>query len=83
MESFSLPLDVLDLQSQLDPLLRVLNTSSVIDSLKPSTTADGLAVLLLLFTSLGYLTRGRTWDKPDPHHYVSEVVSHAVDALDF
>ena len=83
MKSFTLPFDISDLSSQLNPLLHSLGIAPVIDNLKPSTTADALAALLFLLASLGYLTRGRIWDKPDPYHYVSEAVSYAIYAPDF
>ncbi|KAH7348232.1 cytochrome P450 reductase 2 [Pyrenochaeta sp. MPI-SDFR-AT-0127] len=70
MESFSLPLDLTDLQSRLNTLLQTLSTSSLLQNIKPSTTADGLAILLFLLTSLGYITRGRIWDKPDSHYHI-------------
>ncbi|CAG5183733.1 uncharacterized protein ALTATR162_LOCUS10727 [Alternaria atra] len=59
-----------DLRSQLNPLLQALNTAPIFSSLKPSTTADGLAAFLFLLASLGYLSRGRIWDKPDPNYHV-------------
>ncbi|KAG9196523.1 NADPH-ferrihemoprotein reductase [Alternaria panax] len=47
-----------------------MSSTPVFSSLKPSTTADGLAALIFLLTSLGCLTRGRIWDKPDPNYHV-------------
>jgi NADPH-ferrihemoprotein reductase len=76
MDSFSLPVDIPDLRSQLNPLLQALSTTPVFSSLKPSTTADGLAALLFLLTSLGYLARGRIWDKPDPNYHVRKPLLH-------
>ncbi|XPT02208.1 NADPH--hemoprotein reductase [Ascochyta lentis] len=70
MESLSFPVDLSDLQSKLNPLLQSIFASPAVQSAKPSSTADGVAVLLFLLSALGYLTRGRVWDKPDPHHGV-------------
>lgn len=70
MDSLSLPLDLADLQLRFDPLLQAITTGPFLQNIKPSTTADAVAVLLFLLTSLGYLTRGRLWDKADPHHFV-------------
>lgn len=70
MESFSFPIDISELQSTLHPLLRTIHTSSLYQTLKPSSTADGVAVLLFLLSAFGYLTRGRVWDKPDPYYKV-------------
>jgi NADPH-ferrihemoprotein reductase len=76
MDSFSLPVDMSDLRSQLNPLLQALNTAPIFSSLKPSTTADGLAAFLFLLASLGYLSRGRIWDKPDPNYHVRRQLLH-------
>ena len=70
MESFRFPLDVSELQSTLNPVLRVFQSSPVLDTLKPSSTADGFAAFLFLLSALGYITRGRLWDKPDPNYSV-------------
>ncbi|KAI4918178.1 hypothetical protein J4E90_002559 [Alternaria incomplexa] len=70
MNSLSLPFDMSELRSHLNPLLQALSTTPVFSSLKPSTAADGLAAFLFLLTSLGYITRGRIWDKPDPNYHV-------------
>lgn len=73
MEPFNIPLGLSDLQSTLSPLLQALETlqtSSVLQNFKPSSTADGVAALLFLLSSLGYLTRGRVWDKPDPNFHI-------------
>ncbi|KAF2658340.1 cytochrome P450 reductase 2 [Lophiostoma macrostomum CBS 122681] len=40
----------------------------ILDNLKPSSPADGVAVFLFLLSALGYLTRGRIWDRPDPYY---------------
>ncbi|KZM23130.1 NADPH--hemoprotein reductase [Ascochyta rabiei] len=68
MESLSFPVDLSDLQTKLNPLLQSLLASPAVQSAKPSSTADGVAILLFLLSALGYLTHGRVWDKPDPHH---------------
>ncbi|KAL6706844.1 hypothetical protein ACN47E_004987 [Coniothyrium glycines] len=70
MESLNLPLDLSELQSQLHPLLKTISTTPFLQNVKPSSTADGVAVLLFLLASFGYITRGRLWDKADPNHYV-------------
>ncbi|KAJ4342800.1 hypothetical protein N0V95_006857 [Ascochyta clinopodiicola] len=70
MESLSFPVDLSDLQTKLNPLLQAILASPAVQNAKPSSTADGVAVLLFLLSALGYLTRGRVWDKPDPHHGV-------------
>ncbi|OAL06854.1 cytochrome P450 reductase 2 [Phaeosphaeriaceae sp. SRC1lsM3a] len=41
-----------------------------LNNFKPTSTADGVAVLLFILTCLGYITRGRLWDGPDPHYHV-------------
>ena len=74
MDSLSLPFDMSELRSQLNPLLQALSTTPVFSSLKPSTAADGLAAFLFLLTSLGFITRGRIWDKPDPNYHVSRLL---------
>ena len=68
MESLNLPVDFSDLQIKLNPLLQSILASPVVQSAKPTSTADGIAALLFLLSALGYLTRGRVWDRPDPHH---------------
>jgi NADPH-ferrihemoprotein reductase len=68
MESLSFPVDLSDLRTTLNPLLQSILASPAVQSAKPSSTADGVAVLLFLLSALGYITRGRVWDKPDPHH---------------
>ncbi|KAJ4982863.1 NADPH-cytochrome P450 reductase [Stagonosporopsis vannaccii] len=68
MESLNFPVDLSDLQTKLNPLLQTILTSPAIQSAKPTSTADGIAVFLFLLSALGYLTHGRVWDKPDPHH---------------
>ncbi|KAJ4300948.1 hypothetical protein N0V90_003037 [Kalmusia sp. IMI 367209] len=70
MESFNFPLDISELQSSLNPLLRALQSSPIFETLKPSSTADGVAVVLFLLSALGFITRGRVWDKPDPYYKV-------------
>ncbi|KAF3005880.1 hypothetical protein E8E13_009258 [Curvularia kusanoi] len=68
MESLNFPVDLSDLQTKLNPFLQTILASPAVQSAKPSTTADGVAVVLFLLSALGYITRGRIWDKPDPHH---------------
>ncbi|KAF2630627.1 cytochrome P450 reductase 2 [Macroventuria anomochaeta] len=68
MESLSFPVDLSDLQTKLNPLFQSILALPAVQSAKPSSTADGVAVLLLLLSALGYLTHGRVWDRPDPHH---------------
>lgn len=70
MESFIFPLGVSGLQSTLIPLLRTLQSSSILDSLKPSSVADGIAAFLFTLSALVYLTHRRLWDKPDPYYNV-------------
>lgn len=67
METLTFPLDIDRLESTLNPLLRTYHPSF---TLKPSSVADGVAALLFLFSALGYVTRGRLWDKPDPNYKV-------------
>jgi NADPH-ferrihemoprotein reductase len=81
MESLSIPVDMSELKSQLNPLLQALGTAQVFNSLKPSTTADGLAAFVFLLASLGYLTRGRIWDKPDPNYHVRELLLRELACL--
>ncbi|KAF2176580.1 cytochrome P450 reductase 2 [Zopfia rhizophila CBS 207.26] len=59
MESINIP--ITDISSTFHPLLQTL---------QPSSTADGIAALLFLLTALGYLTRGRLWEKPDPYYHL-------------
>jgi NADPH-ferrihemoprotein reductase len=69
MESFNIQID--GLTSKLHPLLATLQHPSIqpiLENLKPSSTADGVAVFLFLLSALGYLTRGRVWDRPDPYY---------------
>jgi NADPH-ferrihemoprotein reductase len=54
----------------LNPLFQSILTSPAVQNAKPSSTADGVAVLLFLLSVLGYLTHGRVWDKPDPHQSI-------------
>jgi NADPH-ferrihemoprotein reductase len=68
MGSLSFPIDLSDLQTKLNPFLQTIIASPAVQSAKPSSTADGVAILLFLLSALGYLTRGQVWDKPDPHH---------------
>ncbi|KAF1958780.1 cytochrome P450 reductase 2 [Byssothecium circinans] len=70
MESINIPLDLSDLQSNLNPLFQALQFSHIFQQLKPSSASDTLAVLLFLLTSLGYLTRGHLWDRPNPNYHV-------------
>ncbi|KAH6612532.1 cytochrome P450 reductase 2 [Boeremia exigua] len=68
MESLRFPVDLSDLQMKLNPLFRTILASPAVQSAKPSSTADEVAIFLFLLSALGYLTHGRIWDKPDPHH---------------
>ncbi|KAH7132467.1 cytochrome P450 reductase 2 [Dendryphion nanum] len=43
---------------------------AALQALKPQSPADGIAVFIFLLYALGYVSRGRLWDKPDPHHNV-------------
>ncbi|KAF2793772.1 cytochrome P450 reductase 2 [Melanomma pulvis-pyrius CBS 109.77] len=52
---------ITDLPASLHPLLHTI---------QPASTADGVAVLLFLLSALGYITRGRIWDKSDPNYRV-------------
>ncbi|KAF2683390.1 cytochrome P450 reductase 2 [Lentithecium fluviatile CBS 122367] len=70
MDSFNLSPNILELQSTLHPLLKTLQISSTLESLKPSTAADGVAIVLFLLSAFGYLTRGRVWDRPDPFYKI-------------
>jgi NADPH-ferrihemoprotein reductase len=70
MEALNIPYDLSELHQTINPLLKSLPLSPLVDTLKPSSVADGLAVFLFFLTSLGYLTRGRVWDKRDPHYHV-------------
>jgi NADPH-ferrihemoprotein reductase len=70
MESLNFSTDISGLQSTLHPLLQTIQTSPIYESLKPSTAADGVAIVLFLLSAASYLTRGRVWDKPDPYYKV-------------
>ncbi|KAF2441066.1 cytochrome P450 reductase 2 [Karstenula rhodostoma CBS 690.94] len=70
MESFTFPLDISELPSTLSPLLRTVQSFPVLPMLKPSSVPDGVAAVLVLLSALGYMTRGRMWDKPDPYYKV-------------
>ncbi|OAG00503.1 cytochrome P450 reductase 2 [Paraphaeosphaeria sporulosa] len=70
MESFTFPVKINELPSTLNPLLRTLQSSSILPALKPSSVPDGIAAFLFLLSALGYVTRGRLWDKPDLHYKV-------------
>nr|ABW86976.1 cytochrome P450 reductase 2 [Curvularia lunata] len=54
------------------PLLFKLHSTyqklGIPNTLKPASTADTVAVILLFLSAWGYFTRGRIWDKPDPHY---------------
>jgi NADPH-ferrihemoprotein reductase len=50
-----------DLPASLHPLLHTL---------QPASTADGVAFFLFLLSALGYITRGRFWDRSDPNYKV-------------
>ena len=39
-------------------------------TLHPTSTADGVALLLFFLSALGYVTRGHVWDKPDPNYKI-------------
>ncbi|KAF3032881.1 hypothetical protein E8E12_004718 [Didymella heteroderae] len=70
MGSLSFPVDLSDIQTKLNPLVQSILASPAIQSAKPSSAADGFAVILFLFSALGYLTHGYVWDKPDPNRGV-------------
>ncbi|KAH7069419.1 cytochrome P450 reductase 2 [Paraphoma chrysanthemicola] len=70
MEALNITYDLSELQTTINPLLHGLQSSPILQTLKPSSTADGVAFLLFLLTSLGYITRGRVWDKRDSHYHV-------------
>lgn len=59
-----------DLQSSFSPLFRFLQSQSLPHKFTPASIADVLAILVFLLTTLGYVTRGRYWDRPDPHYHV-------------
>lgn len=71
MESFNFQIN--DLPTLFSPLLETLKSPQfqpILQGLKPSSTADGVAALLFLLSALGYLTRGRVWDRPDPYYKI-------------
>ncbi|KAL5402929.1 hypothetical protein PMIN06_010185 [Paraphaeosphaeria minitans] len=70
MESFTFPFDINELPSTLKPFLRTLQSSPILPALKPSSVSDGVAAFLFLLSALGYITKGRLWDKPDPYYKV-------------
>jgi NADPH-ferrihemoprotein reductase len=70
MGSPSFPIDLSDLQTKLNPFFQTVLASPAVQSAKPSSTADGVAILIFLLSAFGYLTRGRVWDKADPHYGV-------------
>ncbi|PSN65454.1 cytochrome P450 reductase 2 [Corynespora cassiicola Philippines] len=70
MDSFNIPIDISELQSTLNPLLQSLEKAPILQNLKPATTADGVALFLFFLSAIGYLSRGRVWDKPDPNYKV-------------
>ena len=70
MGSLSFLIDLSDLQTKLTPFFQTILASPALQSAKPSSTADGVAILIFWLSTFGYLTRGRVWDKPDPHHGV-------------
>ncbi|KAF2031749.1 cytochrome P450 reductase 2 [Setomelanomma holmii] len=70
MDALNIRFNHYELHSTINPVLQALQESPHLQILKPSSTADGLAVLLFLLASVGYLTRGRFWDKRDPCYQV-------------
>ncbi|KAF2737839.1 cytochrome P450 reductase 2 [Polyplosphaeria fusca] len=42
----------------------------VLQALRPSSPADGVALILFLLSSFACLTRGRLWQKPNPFHHI-------------
>ncbi|KAF2113151.1 NADPH-cytochrome P450 reductase [Lophiotrema nucula] len=50
---------------QIPPTLHPL-----LSAVQPSSRADAVAALLFLLSALGYLTRGRLWEKPDPYYHI-------------
>lgn len=68
MASQSFPMDFSDIHTRLSPLFQTILAAPAVQSAKPSSTADGVAVFLFLLSAFGYLTRGQVWDRPDPHH---------------
>lgn len=65
MASLDIVLEITKILSVLNYSLRVSSSSSM-----PSTTADVVVIFLLVASSLGYLSHGRFWDKPDPYHHI-------------
>lgn len=43
-------------------------SEKILQSIKPSNTADLLAFIVLLITSSAYILRGLLWDTPDPNY---------------
>lgn len=43
---------------------------SAVTIAKPQSFADLIALLCFLVAFLGYATRGKLWDKPDPYHHL-------------
>lgn len=70
MVSSNFHVDLSDLQTRLNPLLQTILAAPAVQIAKPSSAADGVAVFLFLLSAFGYLTHGRVWDKPDPHHRI-------------
>lgn len=63
-------MDNLSTVSDFSPFGGLLQNVSSLHKLQPQSTADSVAVLLFVLTCLGYFTRGRFWDEPDPHYHV-------------
>ncbi|KAF2827762.1 cytochrome P450 reductase 2 [Ophiobolus disseminans] len=70
MELFNVTLDTPDLRPDAGSFIQAVPTSQDLRALQPRSFIDGLALFIFLLTSLGYVTKGRLWDKPDPHYYV-------------
>jgi NADPH-ferrihemoprotein reductase len=60
---------LLDLQLVFNSLFQLVQSPTLPHNLLPSSIADILAVLIFTLTTLGYVTRGRYWDRPDPHYH--------------
>lgn len=58
------------LRSTLNPLLQSILEPPAVPSAIPSSNADVVALFLVVFSALAYLTNGHVWNKRDPHHGV-------------
>jgi NADPH-ferrihemoprotein reductase len=70
MDIITAPSNLFDKQLSSIPSVFDVKTSSLFYILKPSSTADILALCLSFAIFLGLSTRGRIWDKPDPYYHV-------------